>query len=183
MNPNDPNQPAPSNNVPPVPPAAPAEPSPPAETPPQPTADNQQEQTQTPPQQSTPGVGSFDSKVWKPKYLGIILAVVVIYQVLNIVMILAFLLAIGVLIYGFTVITKLKAAAPGSISGQDKDKAMWIMAVDPILAQALYYYRLRKVHPEEARIFNKIGWKVFGTEILISIILGILYVVLFGAPK
>jgi hypothetical protein len=74
----------------------------------------------------------------------------------------------------YKTVTKLKTTGRDDLDKPNKYKMVLFMAVDPIIAQAFYYYRLRKNHSNLAKLVNKIGWKVLGLDIL--------FLILFGLP-
>lgn len=117
-----------------------------------------------------------DSRLMAPKYILIVLVIAGVYSLLNYYTSgFTFLAWLVFLIVTYTTVSKLKATKADQITSSDKLKAVCFMAIDPIIAQAFYYYRLRKVHPNAAKSYNKLGWKILGLEIVFLIIAAIPY--------
>jgi hypothetical protein len=126
--------------------------------------------TETPaPAASSPGSLAIDAKVLKPKYLGIILAIELLWIVIR-----------GGLVYGYIQISKIKKQAGTAITERDKLISVMVMALSPIIGQALYYFRLNKAQPQAAGVFNKLGWKILGIEILLLFLIVGIYAMVYG---
>jgi hypothetical protein len=49
-------------------------------------------------------------------------------------------------------------------------KAIALMTLSPLVAQAVYFYGLKKTNAEVANAYNNLGWKVFGFEFLLLVL-------------
>ena len=115
---------------------------------------------------------TFNIKVFHIKNLLVILGVVIIYIITsNTIPFIGFILFIASLIYAYMTVTKLKKDPALITKDDEKLKAVVLMTIDPLVVQAFYYYRLRKINPQAAGVYNKLGWKVLGVEFLLYIIL------------
>ena len=122
----------------------------------------------------------FNIKVFTLKNLLIILAVVVVYNVANnIIGLISWAIFVVSMVYAYMVVSNLKKDLSLVNTDAEKYKAVLLMAIDPLIVQAFYYYRLRKLNPQIAGEYNKLGWKVLGLEILLGIIAGILLTLVF----
>ncbi len=68
-----------------------------------------------------------------------------------------------------------------TLTEKDKHRAVILMAFDPLINQALYYFGIRVKLPETARKLNKIGWKIFGIFMLPAVIGVVVLVLLLTA--
>lgn len=68
-------------------------------------------------------------------------------------------------------VKKLKRANRTMLSKKDKYISVVLMTLDVLIGQAVYYYTLRKTQPENAKTFNKMGWKILGIAMLMLVVL------------
>jgi hypothetical protein len=132
-----------------------------------------------------------NAKISSPKYWLTVYGVFVLYillevanahlkvKIIGIMVLLAWLV---VLILCFRNISKVKAAGQDVLTKEEKYKMVFFLSVDPVIAQAFFYYRLKKSLPQTARTALKIGWKVFLLQLLPSIVGFLLLVILFATP-
>src|SRR5579872_5979381 len=98
---------------------------------------------------------SEDAKISNPKYWLTVYGVFAVYVVLEvakahlrILSLVIFLAWLVVLIICYQNISKLKVKNQDVLSKDEKYKMVFYMAVDPVFAQAFYYYRLKKSLPQ-----------------------------------
>jgi len=102
------------------------------------------------------------------QYIFQILVITVIYISLSIVArSLNSLIWLVATVAGYMTVSQLIKTAAKKVTAKDKQKAVLLMAVSPVLVQAFYYYRLRKTQPTLAKTYNDIGWKVFIWEVVL----------------
>jgi hypothetical protein len=104
-----------------------------------------------------------DAKIYHPQYWLSIIVAVAIYSVIASYLstLLTYAIYVGMLVFVFQTISRLKKRGKDDLTQGDKYKMVLFMAFEPVVAQALYYYRLRKTMPKAAGIALSIGWKVF----------------------
>jgi hypothetical protein len=155
---------SPANNPLPVPPA-------PSVTPPlaaQPVYGNQSSSSFDPSKQTIKNA----TTIVTAKYLGIIIVALAIDSAINgLSKDISGIISIIVIVLAYRFASTLKKQASDDITESDKVKAIAIMAIAPIIAQAIFYYRLRKVHSYMAKTYNTLGWKIFGIDAIVGSIL------------
>ncbi len=121
---------------------------------------------------------SENAKISSPKYWLTVLGILALYVLLEaaasklaFISVLIFLAWLVVLVICYRFISRMKAAGQDTLTKQDKYKMVAFMSADPVIAQAFYYYRLKKSLPQTADTALKIGWKVFFLQLLPPIIL------------
>jgi energy-coupling factor transporter transmembrane protein EcfT len=133
------------------------------------------------PSQAAAPTAGIDAKIMSLKYMAIVVPVSIIggtiYNVSK-----AYgrpflaICALAIFIYAFTVVSKVKTRT-NSLTQQDKKQAVILMSLDPLIVQAVYYYRLKKNSPNEAKIFNSIGWNIFFVQLVFYIAIAIIVAV------
>ncbi len=106
----------------------------------------------------------IDAHLRHPKYWLTIIIVVACYAAVASYLstLLTYAIYVVMIVLTFRTISKLKKHGIDELTQFDKYKMVFFMAFEPIIGQALYYYRLRKTMPKAAGIALSIGWKVFG---------------------
>jgi hypothetical protein len=112
-----------------------------------------------------------DAKISHPKYWLTIILVALAAVLLNRIPYVYMVLWLVVIVICFLTISKMKTRGIDRLVSSEKYKMTFFMAFDPLIAQALYYYRLRKSLPETASKALKIGWKTFILQVISFIIL------------
>lgn len=150
------------------------------------------DQTQVNPtiyEQPTNFEASEDARISSPKYWLTVYAILVLIILLSLidkkVKILSVVVFLGwlvVLVICYRNVSKLKASSTDSLTKEEKYKMVFFMSVDPVIAQAFFYYRLSKSLPKTAKIALKIGWKVFFLQIMAVIVVVLIIVVIFAIP-
>lgn len=109
-------------------------------------------------------------KLFKPLHLFIIVLVNVAYAGLqNLAPIVITAVWVASIIFTVITVSKIKKNPASGTTQPEKQKAVALMAFDPLITQAIYYYRLRNVNPQMASGFNMLGWKVFGLGIALFV--------------
>ncbi len=124
----------------------------------------------------------YGIKLFTLKHLLIIILVSVAYAALqNIVPALVGAMWIASIVYTFITVTKIKQNPAIGTTEIEKRKAVALMTLDPLITQAIYYYRLRSINPPLANGFNMLGWKVLGFAIACYVVaIIILSMILFN---
>jgi hypothetical protein len=134
-----------------------------------------------------------NAKISSPKYWLTVYGIFALYillevanshlkiKIIGLVVLLAWLV---VLILCYRNISKAKATGQDVLTKDEKYKMVVFMSVDPVIAQAFFYYRLKKSLPQTARVALKIGWKVFFLQLLPTIVgfLLLVIVILLAIP-
>jgi len=110
-------------------------------------------------------------KVWKWKYVLIIFGVTLVYDVARYLSYAQLVIYVAGIILAFVTLSKFKKDPTTATSETEKLKAVGLMALSPLMVQAIFYYGLQKSNPQLAKEYNKLGWKVIGLQILFSIVL------------
>jgi hypothetical protein len=80
-------------------------------------------------------------------------------------------IGLAFIVWAYLSITALKQK-PSLITGEKtRFQAVIFMASDPIIIQALYYFRLRRVNLRAAQAFNRLGWKVLGLQLVFGVVI------------
>jgi hypothetical protein len=88
-------------------------------------------------------------------------------------------IGLAFIIWAYVSITALKKK-PALITGEKaRFQAVIFMASYPILVQAFYYFRLKKVNPRAASAYGRLGWKVLGMQVVFGVA-AILILLAFG---
>jgi hypothetical protein len=126
------------------------------------------------------GTRLVDAKLFHTKYLFLIFGGYAIYAVIAVATpdaiwsILSKLIFFLFLAYVAKSVTELKTRPNDALTENDKAKMILMMMLDPLVGQAMYYYRLKKTKPLMAKIALKVGWKIFlFTIIELFIIVGV----------
>lgn len=122
----------------------------------------------------------FTVKLLKPKYLLIIIAIEICYLVLRALPGLLLIIVIVFIVYTFVTVSKIKKNPSVGATETEKNKAVILMTFDPVIAQAIYYYRLRNVDSKAAHAYNQLGWRVLGLDILIYVAILALLLLITG---
>jgi hypothetical protein len=77
------------------------------------------------------------------------------------------------IILSYKAISKMKAANIDELKQSDKDLMVFYMAVDTIIAQLFYYFRLKKSLPKTAKLAFNIGWKVLILQLIFVVTAGV----------
>jgi hypothetical protein len=103
-----------------------------------------------------------NAKISYPKYWLMVVGVVVMYSIVAKYLspMVTYIIYVVVLAITYRSITKLKKRGKDQLTGKDKARMVLFMAFEPVVGQALYYYRLKKQMPISASIALWIGWKV-----------------------
>jgi uncharacterized membrane protein YhaH (DUF805 family) len=130
-----------------------------------------------------------NARISSPKYWLTVYGIFALYvlleiidkkvKILSLVVLLAWLV---VLIICYRTISKLKVSGTDSLTKEEKYKMVFFMSVDPVLAQAFFYYRFKKSLPQTARIALKIGWKVFFLQVIPAVVGFFVLVVFLATP-
>lgn len=75
-----------------------------------------------------------------------------------------------VIIFAVKHSSQLKKLQTDEILTASKRKAMLLLFLEPLVVQAIYYFRLKKTHPKVASTINNIGWKAFWIDFVATII-------------
>ena len=132
---------------------------------------------------------SENAKISSPKYWLTVYGILALYILLDVIDRKVKILGLAVLIAWLVVlvicyrnISKLKASGADNLTKEEKYKMVFFMSVDPVIAQAFFYYRLKKSLPQTARTALKIGWKVFFLQIVPTIVGFVILVILLAIP-
>ena len=119
-----------------------------------------------------------DARISKPKYwltiFGVLIAYASVILMLRIIGlgIVGSLAWVVLLVFCWLHVNKIKAAGSDTLTESNKMRAIVFMTVDPLIGQAVYYFRLKGTQPQTAKILNKIGWKIFGI-FFIPVVIGL----------
>lgn len=153
-------------------PTQPAEPIQPSQTPQQPLS--QQPAANGPTISAQPPVGgAFSTKILEPKTLGLIFLGALAYgsTAIHAIAFGGVLIWIAFFIYNFIYTSKLKTGAVAN-----RTLITLLLAFNPIVAQAVFYYRIKKNNEPLAKSINRFGWKIFGLEVVLMLAIGITFV-------
>jgi len=133
-----------------------------------------------------------DAKISSPKYWLTVYGILALYTLLDvidarqkikIISLVVFIAWLVLLIFCYRNVSRVKASGQDVLTKEEKFKMVFFMSVDPVIAQAFFYYRLKKVLPQTAKTALKIGWKVFFLQIAPTIVGFLVLVVLIAIPS
>lgn len=103
-----------------------------------------------------------DAKLFHPKYI-LTITVITVVNLITISFLstlLSYFIFVIVLIFLYRTVSRLKEKGKDDLTQWDKFKMVAFMTFEPLVGQAIYYYRLKKTMPRSASIALKIGWQV-----------------------
>lgn len=140
-----------------------------------------------PPSQPVTNVAiGADSKIRSVKYLFRIFGATAVFIVIALLAakiyaplkFLSYAIAFVAIVMAVKATAQLKNKMNDVLAEEDKNKMVLLMSFDPLIGQAIYYYRLRKSMPNTAKIALNIGWKILGLQFALALVASMLFITL-----